>query len=206
MKKTFMTLFFGFLFTTFAFSMEGKAVKIKGSPKYKRNDKVNLITKDTKLQNGDLVVTGKTEFVKILFGKHKFYVFGNSELQINLDKKSNININQKKGSSWFKINPLKKGISFKVKTPSAVAGVRGTAFSVLINKDAVTEVCVCEGKVEVEAGGVKKLLKETFGSKLMKGLPPFKEHSNASLLRQKRKLARRPLCMNCHSENSEYKD
>jgi hypothetical protein len=188
------------------YAIDGEVVKMKGSPKYKRQNKTDILTKTTKLTEGDTIITGKSEFVKVIYDKHKFYIFGNSEITITLDKKKNILLDQKKGTSWFKINPLRSEKSFKVKTPSAVAGVRGTAFSIQIDSDSVTAVCVCEGSVEVEAGGVKKLLKQSFGSKLMKGLPPFKAHSNTSLLRQKRKLGRRPLCMNCHDENSEYKD
>jgi len=194
------------LFSANAFAVDGKVIKMKGNPKFKRQDKIILLQKETVLAEGDTIITGKSEFVKVLFDKHKFYIFGNSELTIILDKKKNILLDQKKGNSWFKINPLKGGKTFKVKTPSAVAGVRGTAFSIRIDSDTVTAVCVCEGSVEVEAGGVKKVLEKSFGSKLMKGLPPFEAHSNFALLRQKRKLSRQPLCMNCHGENSEYKD
>lgn len=44
---------------------------------------------------------------------------------------------------------------FVVRTPTAVAAVRGTDFYVGVDSDGATDVCICKGAVEVSAKGMK---------------------------------------------------
>jgi hypothetical protein len=53
------------------------------------------------------------------------------------------------GKAWAKVKTVSGGNKFEVKTKTAVAGVRGTVFSVLAMQDAATTVKVFEGEVAV---------------------------------------------------------
>lgn len=53
------------------------------------------------------------------------------------------------GKAWAKVKTVSGGNNFEVKTKTAVAGVRGTVFSVLAQQDTATTVKVFEGEVAV---------------------------------------------------------
>ena len=53
------------------------------------------------------------------------------------------------GKTWAKVRTVSGGQTFDVKTKTAVAGVRGTVFSVLAQQDTATTVKVFEGEVAV---------------------------------------------------------
>jgi hypothetical protein len=53
------------------------------------------------------------------------------------------------GQAWAKVKTVSGGQKFEVKTKTAVAGVRGTVFSVLAMQDAATTVKVFEGEVAI---------------------------------------------------------
>lgn len=62
------------------------------------------------------------------------------------------------GRIWVHvIRQLDYLVDFEVQTPSAVAGVRGTIFSVMVAADGSTVVSVHQGKVSVSAGGESKV-------------------------------------------------
>jgi nitrogen fixation protein len=54
------------------------------------------------------------------------------------------------GLATNKVNKLSEGSVYAVRTPTAVAGVRGTEFQCEVAEDGETEVVVFEGEVEVE--------------------------------------------------------
>jgi hypothetical protein len=91
----------------------------------------------------------------------------NSQLTI---KKVSYNSLQKADSSHFKltsgkvfvriVKPLASNSAFEVETPTAVASVRGTVFSVEV-KDGKTEVAVYKGKVKVSSSNGKEKQEET---------------------------------------------
>jgi WD40 repeat protein len=53
------------------------------------------------------------------------------------------------GQIWVNIEGLEEGESFEVETPNATAAVRGTRFSVRVDKDGRTIITVVEGLVDV---------------------------------------------------------
>lgn len=53
------------------------------------------------------------------------------------------------GKAWAKVTKEKKGSRFEVKTPNAVAGVRGTVYRVDVNNDTSSLVRVYDGEVAV---------------------------------------------------------
>lgn len=188
-----------FVFTSWANDYVGKVIKVKGNPQLKRDGQMVRLQRGSKVKLKEIISTNKGEFVTVQMNVgHKIYVFPNSKLEINLQKKKT-HIQQYMGQLWLKVKPLEKEEAFTVQTPSAVAGVRGTGFSMQVVDETVSAICVCEGKVEVEAGGVKKMVEGGFGVKLMKDLPPFEAHKNGPSIRKPRKLQRLPNCKHCHS-------
>lgn len=175
-------------------------VRVKGKVSVWRKLIKEPVTAGDKVNKGETIQTSKNAQATVLLANgHKVYVFGGSKLKIDKKGDGKTMINHDLGSIWMKVKKLKQGESFQVKMPSAVAGVRGTGFTTSITDNGIASLCVCEGEVEVESGGVKKIIQSGHGTKLMKGQPPGEVHGNFNLIRQKRKLSRRPSCINCHS-------
>lgn len=53
----------------------------------------------------------------------------------------------RQGDSWMRFT--KRGTEFKIKTPSAVLGIRGTSFKVKVDDKGLTEVSLIEGEIAV---------------------------------------------------------
>jgi hypothetical protein len=64
-----------------------------------------------------------------------------------------IKLNVQEGQVWLNIEGLDPGQELEVETPSAVASVRGTRFSVLVEKDGYTSISSMDGQVDVTAQG-----------------------------------------------------
>ncbi|MEW5945876.1 MAG: FecR family protein [bacterium] len=79
--------------------------------------------------------------------------------------------NLSRGELWAK---LQKGGAFSVRTPTAVAGVRGTEFDVAVDEDGSSSVHVLEGAVAVfnELGRV--LAEEGMATEILKDMIPKK--------------------------------
>lgn len=85
--------------------------------------------------------------------------------------KSNFSLSQ--GRVISRVGKLGKESSFTVKTPAAIAGVRGTAFDCGIDPISnQTQIAVVEGSVSVEAGGVEVVLEQGFESAITPGEAP----------------------------------
>jgi hypothetical protein len=83
----------------------------------------------------------------------------NSVLSIaNLSKNDSgkpvIELSQNTGSSFSKI--AKGQSEFSIKTPTAVAGVRGTSFELVVGNGKTTQIKLLEGKVQVAKSGATK--------------------------------------------------
>lgn len=71
-------------------------------------------------------------------------------------KKKEWSIKVLAGALW---SFLPKGSSYEVQGPNAVAGARGTTFYVQVNAPDDSYICVCDGDVEIQSGGKKKMHK-----------------------------------------------
>lgn len=125
---------------------------------------VTVKTKDTwspaknqmKLTQGDEIKTGKKSQCNLVIGKDSFIsVKETSHLVLEkiLKEVSGIEDNQlalKVGKSVVNPKKLLKGDSFKIKTPTAIAAVRGTRFVVESKPGVKLRVAVVEGKVELK--------------------------------------------------------
>ena len=105
-----------------------------------------------KLEEADKLIVGKNSQAVIKTDTGSIIKLKeNTEFSLNtlrkVDGKEQNSFAMKIGKAILKPRKLKKGESFEVQTPSAVAGVRGTVFSVETTKSKDTKVAVYKGKV-----------------------------------------------------------
>jgi len=70
-----------------------------------------------------------------------------AKLKIGVDGRPDITVNQENGSTFSKV--LSGKAEYRISTPTAVAGVRGTAFSVKVDKTKNSSIHLLHGKVAV---------------------------------------------------------
>lgn len=103
------------------------------------------------LKAGDIIITGKKAVADLIFGESGVVrINENSRVTItSIADKSNNNteMNMDNGKVFLTLAKL-KGTGFKVKTPTAVASVRGTSFTVLSDKKG-SKLAVVKGTVAV---------------------------------------------------------
>jgi hypothetical protein len=176
----------------------GKVISIKGSPIALRNLQRTPLKMHSPVYEGDILRSGLEEHVTVLLKSgHKVFVLPSTSAKVKVAKTKDTKLEQESGSLWFKVKPLKEKENFQVKTPTAVAGVRGTAFISMIVGDA-TSLCVCEGTVEISNEKGTAVLEQGFGSMLTKNSDPKNVKNNTNFIRQKRRLSRKPACVSCH--------
>jgi hypothetical protein len=99
-----------------------------------------------KINNGDVVETGIQSYLEAKFQKQSaFRVREESRVVFNIAE--DIILDVEKGKV---LNILEKRSSYLVRTPSAVAAVRGTIFFVSVIDDGKTYFCACNGTIAIE--------------------------------------------------------
>ena len=178
----------------------GSVIAIKGKPFALRTLQKIKLELRTKVHEGDIIRSGSDEHVTLLLNNgHKVFILPSTSTTLSIANANKTEIDQTKGSLWFKVKPLEEQQTFHVRTPTAVAGVRGTAFISMILENNVTDICVCEGSVEVSSNkGNPVLVPQGFGSSLKSDQISSQAFSNQSFIRQKRRLSRKPTCVTCH--------
>lgn len=83
-----------------------------------------------------------------------------------------VQLSMDEGQMWVNVEGLAPGETFEVETPSAVASVRGTRFSVRVDPDGVTWISVVEGTVWVRAGGEEVEVSAGMEVRVPPGGPP----------------------------------
>ncbi len=109
----------------------------------------------------DIIVTGEKSQLTVQLGSDvliKINENSNVEFKNILDRNST-SMNLQTGSLIFKVKKLANNKGLKIKTPTAVASVRGTEFGVFYYNQ-VTKVAVKKGKVEVNTMGSPKIKKQ----------------------------------------------
>jgi hypothetical protein len=113
----------------------------------------------------------------------------------------------KRGYLWISAT-LSPGRIMSVATSNAVAGVRGTKFSI-IQDSAGTDVCTCQGSVEValKDGKTASVTGGMYGSVDASGkmAPPQKGKPHLEKI-WKEKPARYAACLNCHKKGKKIGD
>lgn len=88
------------------------------------------------------------------------------------DKKASV-ITLESGRTMSRVAKLDSGASFELKTPTAVAGVRGTGFDTQITPGtAMVTIAVVEGSVVMSVGDIEVVLDEGFESSALPGEVP----------------------------------
>ncbi len=117
-----------------------------------------------KVPDGALLSTDKNGLAEIVFAdKNVVRVGPSTTFRVSLEKKRR-SLEIERGTITAVLRKLDKaaGGSMKVRTPSLVAGVRGTSFCVWVSgTEQKTFFCTCNGRIEFTPGGTKrKILKE----------------------------------------------
>ncbi|MBU1076988.1 MAG: FecR domain-containing protein [Spirochaetes bacterium] len=153
--------------------LKAKVTLVKGSAYILREDdpaKIRVKIGKRILPN-DVIITGKNSAVNIVIAdRGLFKIKQNSNVSlkdlIRVDGDNNkARIKVTAGKIVLGLQKLKRGSSFEVETPTAVAGVRGTSFMVSVNQkdtsafpyfvklkkkeEVVTKIAVLTGKVEL---------------------------------------------------------
>jgi hypothetical protein len=168
MKKTYKFISYILIFTTLVttlFSLESSAGgnlrlrRIKGEVYYKNTFLIfssdwKKVEGVTNIQVGDLIKTIGGSKAELIFSENaRVLLKSSSKLKIIKNKSGEVAYKKVKlsvGEIIVKfINEGIKKKEFEVETPSAVAGVRGTLFSVKVGEDKQIKVAVREGRVEV---------------------------------------------------------
>lgn len=128
---------------------------------------------DVCLSAGDLVRTKKESLMAVAFGEEK-EVRLNALSMVRIEEPDEDEADQimlTKGHLYAKVTGKKA--AFSVRTPSAIAGVRGTEFDVEVDEEEGTKVHVLEGEVAVfnELGEV--LAKAGMATEILKGKLPL---------------------------------
>jgi hypothetical protein len=122
-----------------------------GDVKIKRKGNEQKVVLKEQLKKGDIILTGSGSFVVVQVGERAIFrieqgsrvelrsITGGGESEFYLFK----------GLMLSKIRKLRKGEQYIIKTPTAVASVRGTVFLTEYNYQ-TTRVAVSGGKVKVE--------------------------------------------------------
>lgn len=109
------------------------------------------LTQGSKIEQNDMIKTGsKASAVLKVNTVGSVRVLENSEFRFTslaVNGSNELLIN--KGGVYSRISKLEKGTSYKVKTPTCVAAVRGTQFLVSYSETTPSEVQVLDGKVAV---------------------------------------------------------
>ena len=99
-----------------------------------------------KINNGDVVETGAQSYLEAKFQKQSaFRIREDSRIVFNID--DHITLSVEKGKV---LNILEKHSRYLVRTPSAVAAVRGTIFFVSVIDDNKTYYCACNGTIAIQ--------------------------------------------------------
>ena len=126
----------------------------------------NELMPNTTVQIGDKIITGEKSMATLLVsGNSAVRVYENSEFVITGKETGESGaitggeFGIDRGKAMFVIEKLAKDSEILVRTPTAVASVRGTSFVVAVNKKkngvarGTTEVTVLSGSVRVETSG-----------------------------------------------------
>ncbi|HMU84671.1 MAG TPA: FecR family protein [Leptospiraceae bacterium] len=128
---------------------------VQGDVTVERSGKVEPAKVGDRFVPGDTVRTGENGIaiiaIKGTVGQAELQP--NSVFRLNLgDQKTEVLLD--KGNMWLQVQKATSREEFTVRTPTTVAGVRGTKFYTFQNGDTVG-VCYCEGDVDFAAGDSK---------------------------------------------------
>jgi hypothetical protein len=110
------------------------------------------------IESSDTIATGTASYCEIVFDQSNiFRMDENTITQINWNQSD---IQLQKGSISAVLTKLDKFLNkekdFTFTTPTVAAGVRGTVFFMKVEDDNNSYLCICNGKLNVEASGTEQ--------------------------------------------------
>jgi len=146
----------------------GKILSVENAVTIIRTEEEEIIAKpDMPLFPGDRIITGEKSSVRFSLNGRSNFMTGESS-EVAIDEFSGLAQESEEESSVLRLvvgflrSTVKemKGESAQpaVYTPTAVAGIRGTAFDTVVSLDGATIVAVDEGRVELESETSKTIL------------------------------------------------
>lgn len=147
--------------------------------------------KEMPLEAGDRVSTGEDGSAELaLDGLHLIVLQSNSDFTLTDTRRTKTEFKLNLGNILAKIQSLLADQNVRVRTPTAVASVRGTEFGVEIPPDAPDETHIGvfdEGKVEVEGGaGPPEILKANQETRVLRGASPVPAYQLTRFAPQRR--------------------
>lgn len=149
------------------FDQTNKTFVVKGDVKVKKAKESSAwqdMDTSTVLEKGDVIQTSKDSSVDVVIGSDtdkSIRVGENSSVEVSSINPAELNLS--KGKIMVAIKKLEPKSSFTIKTPTAICGARGTAWSEETDGDK-TKVCVFENKIyasELDSKGKPKFRKYT---------------------------------------------
>lgn len=135
-----------------------KVIKVKGEVERERHGEVVELKKGDLLELGDFVITKRRARVRLQHGDHKFWLGSRSRFKVRTQNEAGSSKGDQLhliyGQLRAQVDPVKAKkdqLNYKVKTRTAVAGVRGTEFFVSSDEDS-EKVCTIHGRVRLEYG------------------------------------------------------
>lgn len=174
---------FPFSFSSLTFTqnaLEAVVLEVEGQNRLQRDVpwwqfwNYSLLEKGDHLKEGDRIRTGSKSNIRIEFPGGSLVRIGpNSLFKIDKIGKEKNGLHLSRGSLGAKIINIIEGIiTFEVETPSAVAAVRGTEFTLKV-KRRETVLSVKEGNVLLIAEGIEKLVSTDQTSSVTRDNPPL---------------------------------
>lgn len=173
-----------FVLPTLAHAYSGKIGYVRGEVTIISKGKSTLAQKDSSVSSGDTVKTASRSLTIIAMDDGVVFKMNpKSELAIPVKNDNSVTLNA--GSVFSKVSKQKPNQQFKLRTPSAVIGVRGTEFFTSYgqtdDKKSDIWMCVNEGSVEVTSVKEKNsvVVKEGEGVVIPsgKGVTPPKKYA-----------------------------
>ena len=134
--KILAIIFSFFIIFKNAYSNNFEILKFSGEVEVSADNKNwKKIDSPKKLKNGFWIKTGTDAKITLLLPNRTQTIIGkNSTIQLNYEKKtSQTNVKLNMGKIWSKTN--KKPVKIKIKTPNAVASIRGTEWVFNVSKN-----------------------------------------------------------------------
>ena len=149
-----------------AMSCKPKAVKgvtLVGEVVFMENDvTLNNVPADIgdAAKDGDLLRTGESSYAEVNFGEQRiFRAMEDTSVVLNA-RQNTLELDQGAfGVIQSKARFLSRDDPWELKTPTAVAAVRGTTYFIKVENADSTYICICNGEIETKDGAHGNTLK-----------------------------------------------
>ncbi len=174
-SKNFIYLFSIFLISSYSLAaQDGTITYLEGNIQIQRDGNILFADFGSNLYEGDILKTGMDSLLIVQLNSKGELKLRENTVLILENISSNTSLLLNKGSVFSRVNKIVNG-SFSVKTPSMVAGVRGTEFFVAYGRTIDTKpdvwLCVNKGAVNVALNktGESVIVNEGEGINILSG-------------------------------------